>query len=468
MRKLFLLCGLAFALPAAAQQCALSFRFTSATSSVEFNNLTRGCTDWAITYNSTGFTVLTFTVQTAPNNAGVPGAWSTFAASSGGNPETSITQASALFTGYFPFVRVTLSGLTGSGVVTGLLYGSQNTSGSAAGSSIVFGPDANGAPPTENPVQVAGWDATNVRRILTDTSGRTQVVGAAASAAALAGNPVRVGISDATNARDWLSGSAMTDNNAATGAAAVSQMLWDGVTYDRAGGNTEGQFVQGSNANGASVAGTNPVWIGGNDGSPGNVIGVKLDPSGFIQPDGTSIGAGFADAFGNSNIVVPDFSNNGNSSTAGTMFRNVPYLFNGTTYDRVRGSSGAGLIIGGFSTGAAGTFYGLTACDSSALVNVTAGATTELVALTAARSVRVCSFAITADTAASTARFVYGTGANCGTGTTNITGAMSMGAASAISLGSGTGELFKTASANALCLTAVTGAINGVVTYAKF
>jgi len=39
----------------------------------------------------------------------------------------------------------------------------------------VEGTDANGAPPTENPVLVAGWDSTNVRIILTETDGTVRI-----------------------------------------------------------------------------------------------------------------------------------------------------------------------------------------------------------------------------------------------------------------------------------------------------
>ena len=157
-----------------------------------------------------------------------------------------------------------------------------------------------------------------------------------------------------------------------------------------------------------------------------------------------------------------------NSASGDNITKTYGYSFNGSTWDRNRGSSAAGQTVGGFGSGASGTLYGMSACDSSAVVNVAAGATTELVPLTASRSVRVCGFAITADTAASTAKFVQGTGTNCGTGTADLTGAMAMGVASNVTLGSGLGELFKTTAANALCLTAVTGTITGVVSYARY
>jgi hypothetical protein len=107
-------------------------------------------------------------------------------------------------------------------------------------------------------------------------------------------------------------------------------------------------------------------------------------------------------------------------------------------------------------------------CSSSAVINVSAAATTELVALTASQVIRVCSFVISGDTLATTATFVYGTGANCGSGQVALTGAMRMPDEGSIALSAENGSLFRTASANALCLTAATGAVTGFVTYAKY
>jgi len=133
----------------------------------------------------------------------------------------------------------------------------------------------------------------------------------------------------------------------------------------------------------------------------------------------------------------------GTNSTPGLVDYARRQDFNGSTWDR--------------------TFT----CSNSAVINVTAGNTTELVALTAAQTIRVCSFVLT-ESLAGTAQFVYGTGTNCGTGTTNLTGAMTIATNSALNISSGQGSLFRTASANALCLAAVTGNLTGFVTYAKY
>lgn len=133
------------------------------------------------------------------------------------------------------------------------------------------------------------------------------------------------------------------------------------------------------------------------------------------------------------------------SSTAnGAKVAGRQYVFSGTNWDRSL------------------------SCPNSAVINVTAASTTQIVALVAAQTIRICSFAISMS-AAGTAKFVYGTGANCGTGTTDLTGAMTLATGSPLALNSGGGgALLRTASANALCVTAVTGNVVGFVNYAQF
>lgn len=107
-------------------------------------------------------------------------------------------------------------------------------------------------------------------------------------------------------------------------------------------------------------------------------------------------------------------------------------------------------------------------CPSSAVINVAAAATTQLIALASSQIIRVCSFVITGDTAATTATFVYGTGANCATGQVALTGAMRMVDEGGISSTGMNGSLFRSIASNALCLTAATGAVTGFVTYAQY
>ena len=143
MKRLLMVLALA-SLPALAQtkispDCDIQFTFTGTGHSSQTGcaqNL-QGVRNWTLTYQAIGFTALTLTVQEAPDNGGIPGAFSTFTAATGTNPATSTTGvgADATFTGYAPWVQVELSGLMGSGTVTGHLYGCRNPGCGASASS---------------------------------------------------------------------------------------------------------------------------------------------------------------------------------------------------------------------------------------------------------------------------------------------------------------------------------------------
>ncbi len=154
---------------------------------------------------------MTLTLQSAPAaTATTPSAFVAYAGSviTGINPNTSTTGAVTTFSNGatdIPWVRVTLSGLTGTGTVFGVAYGYKTgytggagTPGSGCSSPCtvvqptasnlnaqVQGPGAAGAALSGNPVQVGGSDGTNTRTLSTDTGGRL-VPGAYANTAAVA------------------------------------------------------------------------------------------------------------------------------------------------------------------------------------------------------------------------------------------------------------------------------------------
>lgn len=106
-------------------------------------------------------------------------------------------------------------------------------------------------------------------------------------------------------------------------------------------------------------------------------------------------------------------------------------------------------------------------CNSSVVVSTAAAATSELVALTAGQSIRVCSFVLTGG-GATTVQFKSGTGTTCGTGTVNRTGALELADNTAIPVGSGVGVIFRGAAGEALCMTnSAAIQVSGVVTYGK-
>lgn len=106
--------------------------------------------------------------------------------------------------------------------------------------------------------------------------------------------------------------------------------------------------------------------------------------------------------------------------------------------------------------------------DSSAAINVSTAATTTLVALAAGKSIYVTAWDIVV-AAADNVTLEYGTGSNCGTGTTALTGPYNMAANGGLAKGSGLGVIFKVPAGNALCIvTSAAVQASGSVSYAQF
>ena len=111
--------------------CQFVFTLTAAGSLPSgngFDNRQQGCNTWSITYFNSGFSGLSVTFQSAPNNAGSAGSWGTGfpvqqTVITGSNPGTNTTGGFLWIVGQNAFTRVNLSGLTGSGVVIGSAFG---------------------------------------------------------------------------------------------------------------------------------------------------------------------------------------------------------------------------------------------------------------------------------------------------------------------------------------------------------
>jgi hypothetical protein len=104
----------------------------------------------------------------------------------------------------------------------------------------------------------------------------------------------------------------------------------------------------------------------------------------------------------------------------------------------------------------------------SALVSAVGGATTtQIIAGLEGLNIYVCGYQVSQVSTAGTLQWVYGSGSNCGTGTTSLTGAVGVTASQPVNSPPVAGYVFKTGTAfKALCLTATGGgAVSGVVTY---
>jgi hypothetical protein len=168
--------------------CDIPFTFTATgrSSLTGCGQNKQGVTFWHLTYSAVGFSALSLVVQTAPDTSGTPGSWSTFTAASGTNPATSITGvlADATFSGYSPWASVDLSSVTGSGTVTGHLYGCR-TPGCGGGASSGGGGGSGCAGTTGTPCVIAGVNSGSAVEVQVDPQGGIKT-GACPNTAAIA------------------------------------------------------------------------------------------------------------------------------------------------------------------------------------------------------------------------------------------------------------------------------------------
>jgi hypothetical protein len=142
------------------------------------------------------------------------------------------------------------------------------------------------------------------------------------------------------------------------------------------------------------------------------------------------------------------------------------------------GATGSAVPARASYTGAnsGGNLVGIVACDASAQAAIASATTTQLVALSAGKTIYVCGFVVEIQgiaTTAGTAKLVYGTGSSCATSPVNLTpdfiGSTTAGTPTVIALGNGLGVVTKTAASNALCVTTTTTTVQKVlVSYTQF
>jgi hypothetical protein len=101
-------------------------------------------------------------------------------------------------------------------------------------------------------------------------------------------------------------------------------------------------------------------------------------------------------------------------------------------------------------------------------INVSSATTTQIVGLSGGAKIYVTGLAVIAG-GTGNITFVYGTGTNCGTGTTPLSGAFPLIANSGLTLGSGLGAVLMVPAGQALCVTTSAAVqMSGMVTYAQY
>jgi hypothetical protein len=106
--------------------------------------------------------------------------------------------------------------------------------------------------------------------------------------------------------------------------------------------------------------------------------------------------------------------------------------------------------------------------SNSAKISVAAATTTEILALVTNARIYVTSWDVMA-AGTNNVKLVYGTGTNCGTGTTDLTGAYPLIAQAGISKGNGVGAILFIPISNALCITTSgSGQVSGSFSYVQY
>lgn len=105
---------------ALAQDCSITLSGRTATGPTPaFDNRGIGCLNWTLEYFAQGFTAVSVQLEGAPDANGTPG---TFAAIAG-IALNSALQGSSDYTGFYPWVRLNVTALTGTGSLGALAFG---------------------------------------------------------------------------------------------------------------------------------------------------------------------------------------------------------------------------------------------------------------------------------------------------------------------------------------------------------
>ena len=246
------------------------------------------------------------------------------------------------------------------------------------------------------------------------------------------------------------------------------------------GGNVTviGSLPAGAN----NIGGVNAsIMQGGNTAAVTAASALKVDGSAVTQPISGSVSANATQTGtwtvqpGNTANTTPwltTLSQGGN--TTSVTAANALKIDGSAVTQPVKASSesataatvpGNAIYMGGVSSG---ILTGIVACDTSTTLVSSTIATTQIGAAVAGKIIYVCSYAINGGGTTS-AKLLFGTGANCATAPADITPFYKLAINSTISQGSGLGYLAKTTAGSALCASNSAAVnVNFLVTYTQF
>lgn len=158
-----------------------------------------------------------------------------------------------------------------------------------------------------------------------------------------------------------------------------------------------------------------------------------------------------------------------NTASPITIDQTTPGVTNGVRGDDTGAVGSAVPSRAGYAgANSGGNLTGLIQADASAKVSISTNTTTQIVALSSGKKIYVTNFNLHA-AGTTTTKLVYGTGTNCGTGTTDLTDVYDFTAADGMVVGNGLGPVLVVPASNALCV-ANTAAIHvgGSIAYTQF
>jgi hypothetical protein len=348
--------------------CTLNFTLNAAGSSSNFANSTPACDKWTLTVYNIGFSGFSLTLQSAAAaTTSTPSTFGTYGGTTatGSNPLTAT--GIATFTNgtvATPWLRVTLSGITGTGIVYGVLQGSQTViskgGGSGGGALTIAG--------TASEIAVAGAGCT-------PTNSGTCTI-SIPSNAALPGAPTTTTATTADNS-----------TKIATTAFVNAEITnaFTGCTFITGDLTCPGSITSGS---GSGVAGTLDLTQGTLPGSfPANAFSLYAPTSiatsyQWLMPTADP-GAGALVSDGGatpSNISVLPFQGNGGKIQKST---GSPVSGNCTKFDANANTVDAGAPCGSGGGGSAGASLfsttgstTVTATSPTTLIGTATGSTT--------------------------------------------------------------------------------------------